>query len=242
MTEAVERLQHYTQSNQSPLEAGTKHVVDKNDMWMLTLSKWMEKNKITIKTVNIEIFKMNCEGDMMIVDAMDTVSGKQIAWNWVQEHKLNKLSDTITPDGKERVILQQRKSVDPGYARVNNETAAKRRKMARWYSKVVGRKYMNGQTVTRYSVPKQQIQQAIYKYTHKKVAKVTRGGRYAATWKTDTIIEEGQCIKDQPRTRRVEKCRAQCKEPTYEDLIVFNRPTHEVEDEIKAVEKMNQSN
>ena len=96
---------------------------------------------------------------------------------------------------------------------------------------------MNGQTVTRYSVPKQQIQQAIYKYTHKKVAKVTRGGRYAATWKTDTIIEEGQCIKDQPRTRRVEKCRAQCKEPTYEDLIVFDRPTHEVEDEIKAVEK-----
>ena len=28
MTEAVERLQHYTQSNRSPLEAGTKHVVD----------------------------------------------------------------------------------------------------------------------------------------------------------------------------------------------------------------------
>ena len=38
----------------------------------------------------------------------------------------------------------------------------------------------------------------------------------------------------------MEKCRAQCKEPTYEDLIVFDRPTHEVEDEIKAVEKMNQ--
>ena len=114
--------------------------------------------------------------------------------------------------------------------------AYKRRKMARWYSKVVGRKYMNGQMVTRYSVPKQQIQQAIYKYTHNKVAKVMRGGRYAATWKTDTIIEEGQCIKDQPRTRRVEKCRAQGKEPTYENLIVFDRPTHEVDDEIKAVE------
>jgi hypothetical protein len=145
---------------------------------------------------------MNREGDMMIVDAMNTVNGKQIAWNWMQEHKLNKLSDTITPDGKEREILQQRKSVDPGYARVNNETASKRRKMARWYSKVLGRKYMNGQTVTRYSVPKQQIQQAIYKYTHKRVAKVTRGGRYAATWKTDTIIEEGQCIKTSPEQER----------------------------------------
>ena len=240
MAEAVERLQHYTQSNQNPLETGTNHVVDKNDMWLLTLSKWMEKNRITIKTEKREIFKMNCEGDMMIVDAMETISGKQIAWNWVQEHKLNKMSDTITPNGNERVILQQRKSVDPGYARINNEMAYKRRKMARWYSKVVGRKYMNGQTVTRYSVPKQQIQQAIYKYTHNKVAKVMRGGRYAATWKTDTIIEEGQCIKDQPRTRRVEKCRAQGKEPTYENLIVFDIPTHEVEDEIKAVDKMNQ--
>ena len=94
---------------------------------------------------------------------------------------------------------------------------------------------MSGQTVARYSVPKRQIQQAIYKYTHKKVAKVTRGGRYAAAWKTDTIIEEGQCIKDQLRKRRVEKCRAQCKEPTYEDLIVFDR--HEVKDKIKAVEE-----
>ena len=73
---------------------------------------------------------MNCEGDMMIIDAMDAISGKQIAWNWIQEHKLNKLSDTITPDGKERIVLQQRKSVDPGYARINNETASKRRKMA----------------------------------------------------------------------------------------------------------------
>ena len=81
MTEAVERLQHYTQSNQSPLKGGTKHVVDNNDMWMLTLSKWMKKHKITIKTINKEIFKMNCEGDMVIVDAMDTISGKQIAWN-----------------------------------------------------------------------------------------------------------------------------------------------------------------
>ena len=139
------------------------------------------KNKITIKTENREVFKMNCEGDMMIIDAMDTISGKQIAWNWIQEHKLNKLSDTITPDGKERIILQQRKSVDPGYARINNDTASKRRKMARWYQNVVGRNYMSGQTVTRYSVPKQQFQQAIYKYTHKKVAKVTRGDRYAAT-------------------------------------------------------------
>ena len=50
MTQAVDRLQHYTQPNQSPLEAGTRHVVDNNDMWVLTLSKWMEKNKITIKT------------------------------------------------------------------------------------------------------------------------------------------------------------------------------------------------
>ena len=66
------------------------------------------------KNVHREIFKMNCEGDMMIVDAMDTVNGKQIAWNWVQEHKVNKLSDTINPDGKERVILQQRKSVIRG--------------------------------------------------------------------------------------------------------------------------------
>ena len=99
---------------------------------------------------------------------------------------------------------------------------------------------MNGQTEARYSVPKQQQQQAIYKHTHKKVAKVTRGGRYAATWKTDTIIEEGQCIKDQLRTRRVEKCSAQCKEPIYEDLVIFDRPTHEIKDEIKAVEKMNQ--
>ena len=46
-------------------------------MWMLTLSKWMKKNKITIKTENREIFKMNCEGDMMIIDAMDTINGKQ---------------------------------------------------------------------------------------------------------------------------------------------------------------------
>ena len=81
------------------------------------------------------------------------------------------MSDTITPDGKERIILQQRKSVDPGYERINNEMATKRRKMARWYSNVVGRKYMSGQTVTRYSVPKGQIQQAIYKHTHTKVAK-----------------------------------------------------------------------
>jgi hypothetical protein len=131
--------------------------------------------------------------------------------------------DTITPKGKERVILQQRKSVDLGYARVNNETASKRRRMSRWYSNVAGRKYMNGQTITRHSVPKQQTQHAIYKYTHNKVAKVTRGGRYAATWKTDAIIEEGQCIKDQPRTRRVEKCWAQFKrkDPTYEDLIIL---------------------
>ena len=97
------------------------------------------KNKIIIKTENREIFKVNCEGDIMIIDAMDTISGKQIAWKWIQEHKLNKLSDTITPDGKERIILQQRKSVDPGYARINNETASKRRKMERWYKNVVGR-------------------------------------------------------------------------------------------------------
>ena len=57
---------------------------------------------------------------------------------------------------------------------------------------MVGKKYMPGQTITRYSVPKQQIQHAIYKYTHSKVAKLTRGGRYIATWKTETIIEEGQ--------------------------------------------------
>ena len=50
MTEAVGRLQHCTQSKQSPLEAGTRQVVDNNDMWVLTLSKWMEKNKIAIKT------------------------------------------------------------------------------------------------------------------------------------------------------------------------------------------------
>jgi hypothetical protein len=154
MTKAVERLQHYTQSNQNPLEAGTKHVVDNNDMWVFTLSKWMEKNKITIKTVHKEIFKMNSEGDMMIVDAMNMINGKQTTWNWVHEHKLNNLSATITPEGKERVILQQRKSVDPGYARVSNETASKRRRMAQWYSNVVSRKYMNGQTITRYSVPK----------------------------------------------------------------------------------------
>ena len=36
------------------------------------------------------------------------------------------------------------------------------------------------------------------------------------------------------------KCRAQRKEPTYEDLIIFDRPAHEVSDEIKAVDTMNQ--
>ena len=71
------------------------------------------------------------------------------------------------------------------------------------------------------------------------MAKVTRGGKYAATWKTDAIIEEGQCIKDQPRTKRVEKCWTKRTEPTYEDLIIFDRPAHEVNDEIKAVGKMN---
>ena len=107
---------------------------------------------------------MNCEGDMMIVDAMNTIMGKQIAWNGVHEHKLNKLSDTITPKGTERIILQQRKPVDPGYARVNNETASKRREMAWWYTNVVGIKYMSGQTV-RYSVPKQQTNMR-YTSTH----------------------------------------------------------------------------
>ena len=41
------------------------------------MSKWMEKNKRTTKTVNKENFKINCEGDMMIVDAMDTISGNK---------------------------------------------------------------------------------------------------------------------------------------------------------------------
>ena len=74
---------------------------------------------------------MNCEGDMMIVDAMNTITGKQTAWNWVHEHKLNRLLDTTTPKGTGQVILQQRKSEDPGYARVNNESASKRREIAR---------------------------------------------------------------------------------------------------------------
>ena len=87
---------------------------------------------------------------------------------------------------------------------------------------MVGIKYMSGQTV-RYSVPKQQTQHAIYKYTYSKVAKVTRGGKYAATWKIDAIIEEGQCIKDQPRLKLVEKCWTKRTEPTYEDLIIFDR-------------------
>lgn len=52
MREAVENVQHYTQSNQNPLEVGTKHVEDNNDMWILTLSKWMGKKQNYLKNVH----------------------------------------------------------------------------------------------------------------------------------------------------------------------------------------------
>ena len=102
----------------------------------------------------------------------------------MQKHKLNKLSDMLNPMGRERVVLQQRKAVDEGYNWIHSETAQQRRKLGSWYNKIVDRRYMEGATVTRYSFPKDRVQLATYERSHKQTVKVTRGGRYAATWKS----------------------------------------------------------
>ena len=108
---------------------------------------------------------------------MQTVKGKKIAWQWIQKHKLNKLSDMVNPMGQERVVLQQRKTVDEGYNRIHSETAQQRRKLGSWYDRIVDRRYMEGATVTRYSIPKDRVQHAIsYQRSHKTNAEGHTGG------------------------------------------------------------------
>ena len=96
--------------------------------------------------------------------------------------------------------------------------------------------------VTRYSIPKDRVQQAIYQRSHKQTLKVIRGGRYAATWKAEDIIEDEKTIKELPRVLPTTDLTTLRDEITYENLIIFDREKEVVQEEMQALAKMNQSN
>ena len=139
--------------------------------------------------------------------------------------------------GQEREVLQQRKVVDEGYNRIHSETAQQRRKLGPWYNKIVDRRYMEGATITRFSIPKNRVQHAIYQRSHKQTVKATRGGRYAATWKAEDIIEDGNKIKDLNRVQPTTDFTSLRDELTYEKLIIFDWEKEVVQEEMQALKK-----
>ena len=96
---------------------------------------------------------------------------------------------------------------------------------------------MEGATVTRYSILKDRVQLVVYQRSHKQTVKVTRGGRYAATWKAEDIIEDGNKIKDLTRVLPTTDFTSLRDELTYEKLIIFDREKEVVQEEMQALKK-----
>ena len=93
MTDAVHRMQHYTKSNVSPLEQPTWSIENTNDMWMLELKAWMDKNKFTIKT-DRKKKEGNCEKDQLIMDVITRVTLKKKGLEMDKRNRTRKTNQT----------------------------------------------------------------------------------------------------------------------------------------------------